>query len=309
MNGGEALVDAPAGARLASPCVGVCRLDADTGWCLGCGRSAEDLAMWRDADDAARERIWRELPARQARLDLRFRLLPWTAPALLGRLAAMSAEPGAAWTVGVYGAIAELMALPGRALSAEADAGGLTVRTRGGRLRLAAHPGLRAFALIGGSGRMTRIVLALHRSRLPPPLHAITELGADQEAVAAADRDAPLFDLGLGLAPVCFCVRTADRATLRALRAAAGRPLMPASPLLPLLGEASPDRVLASPLGRLEVTGPILRHDHQGPHTHLLPDLLAQRRELEPGFALPEGYAPCASFYPGRADAVSACSG
>ena len=38
---------------LASPCVGTCRLDPETGWCLGCARTREELADWRDLDAAA----------------------------------------------------------------------------------------------------------------------------------------------------------------------------------------------------------------------------------------------------------------
>lgn len=293
------LEELPADARLASPCVGVCRLDAETGWCLGCGRSAGDLAVWRDTDDASRDRIWRELPDRQSRLGLRFRLLPWAAAPLLSRLAEMTAQPGTAWTVGAYGAVGELLAFPGEFLSAEVDTTGLAVRTRGGRMRLGAHPGLRAFALVDEAGEAKRIVLTLHRSRFPRPEHGVAELGADDDAVDSAASVQSLFDLGLGLRSIRFCVRTGDAQLLRALRAYAGQPLLlPGSALIPILLEASPDRVLITPLGRLEIEGPILRDGHEGPHTHLLPELLARNRELEPGFELPEAYAPCASFYP-----------
>lgn len=300
---GETLADMPAEVRLASPCVGVCRLDADTGWCLGCGRSAQDLAIWRELDEPARERIWRELPHRRARLGLRFDLLPLTPPTLLERLARMTAEPGAVWAMGVYGAVAELMAKVGEVLHVETRDGTLTVRTAGGLLRLHAHPGLRAFALTDGQGRTSRIVLALHRSRLPTPAQGVTELGADAEAIDPAGAGDRLFDLGLGLAPVRFCVRTADHAALRALRNHAGRsPLLPSNLLLPVLLSVSPDRIVISPACRLEVRGAILNPGHEGPHTHLLPGLLAERRELEPGFELPAAYAPCASFYPPAGD-------
>ncbi len=31
---------------LVSPCIGVCVLDADTGWCRGCLRTREEIAGW-----------------------------------------------------------------------------------------------------------------------------------------------------------------------------------------------------------------------------------------------------------------------
>ncbi|MBK8211044.1 MAG: DUF1289 domain-containing protein [Rhodospirillales bacterium] len=37
-----------------SPCIGVCKLDADTLICDGCLRSAEEIGLWRDADNRLR---------------------------------------------------------------------------------------------------------------------------------------------------------------------------------------------------------------------------------------------------------------
>jgi hypothetical protein len=202
------------------------------------------------------------------------------------------------------------MAAPGERVTVEATEQALILRTPGGRLRLTGHPGLRAFELVSGQGRVERIVLALHRSRLPEPVRGIAELGADVEAVESAARGERLFDLGLGFAPIRFCLRTADMVAIEALRAHAGRSLLtPGNALLPLMLALSPDRIVVSPVARLEVEGPILRHGHEGPHTHLLPELLAQNRELEPGCELPEAYAPCASFYPAGCGLSAGCTG
>ncbi len=49
---------------IASPCSGVCQLDPQ-GLCLGCRRSGREIALWRQMDDAERQRYMREiLPAR-----------------------------------------------------------------------------------------------------------------------------------------------------------------------------------------------------------------------------------------------------
>jgi uncharacterized protein len=39
----------PAAAGPASPCVNVCRMDADTGLCLGCLRTIDEIARWSGA--------------------------------------------------------------------------------------------------------------------------------------------------------------------------------------------------------------------------------------------------------------------
>jgi len=177
---------------------------------------------------------------------------------------------------------------------------GLRLHTPDGALALALPPGMRAFELVGTSGRVDRLVLTLHRTRLTGVfVTGVAELGPDMAAVDAARRGELLFDLGLGRPPIRFCIRTGDTGLVARLRAAAGADALgPANGLLPHLLAASPDRVVSSPVGRIEVTGPIQRAAPSGPHTRLLPDLLAQERLLEPGFALPEGYLPCATLVP-----------
>lgn len=47
-----------------TPCIGICRLDA-LGLCVGCRRSGEEIARWRDMGDDERRRWMDEvLPAR-----------------------------------------------------------------------------------------------------------------------------------------------------------------------------------------------------------------------------------------------------
>jgi len=50
-----------------SPCISVCAIDAGSALCVGCGRSLDEIARWASMTDAERQRIMRELPARQAR--------------------------------------------------------------------------------------------------------------------------------------------------------------------------------------------------------------------------------------------------
>lgn len=52
--------------RVASPCTGVCRMDPDTGWCLGCRRTIDEIVAWASLDDAARRQVWIALKQRRA---------------------------------------------------------------------------------------------------------------------------------------------------------------------------------------------------------------------------------------------------
>ncbi|MFZ5609451.1 MAG: DUF1289 domain-containing protein [Pseudomonadota bacterium] len=48
-----------------SPCTNVCRIDPLSGYCLGCQRTAMEIAEWTSLDEAARHRLMDELPARR----------------------------------------------------------------------------------------------------------------------------------------------------------------------------------------------------------------------------------------------------
>ncbi len=56
----------PPSKSVLTPCIGVCRL-RDDGLCAGCFRTADEIAGWRDYDDATRQRLIDDvLPAREA---------------------------------------------------------------------------------------------------------------------------------------------------------------------------------------------------------------------------------------------------
>jgi predicted Fe-S protein YdhL (DUF1289 family) len=47
-----------------SPCNKVCRLDPRSGWCLGCGRTGEEIGAWLAMTDAERAALVAKLPER-----------------------------------------------------------------------------------------------------------------------------------------------------------------------------------------------------------------------------------------------------
>ncbi|WP_242120441.1 DUF1289 domain-containing protein [Sphingomonas lacusdianchii] len=52
-----------------SPCVLVCSIDTDTGLCLGCGRTRDEIARWTAIDGDARRAVMAILPQRMAALE------------------------------------------------------------------------------------------------------------------------------------------------------------------------------------------------------------------------------------------------
>jgi uncharacterized protein len=53
-----------------SPCNQVCVIDAPTGYCIGCGRTLDEIAEWGDAIPDRQRTILQILPERIARLVL-----------------------------------------------------------------------------------------------------------------------------------------------------------------------------------------------------------------------------------------------
>ena len=183
---------------LPSPCVGICRLDDATGWCLGCARDANELGCWRDLSPAAQALIWADLPRRKAILGLSFRLLPWSGAVLLAEFIRLAREPKTGWSIGVYGAVAEFASSNHATPTIEVGEGRLVLRTPGGAMRLHPPAGTRMFELVGATGKVERRVLALHRSRLSGiPAVGVTELGADEDAIEPTRKADRLFDLGV----------------------------------------------------------------------------------------------------------------
>jgi hypothetical protein len=56
---------APA-APVASPCVGICELDATGRVCVGCLRTLEEIAAWSGFSENQRRRVVEDLPRRRA---------------------------------------------------------------------------------------------------------------------------------------------------------------------------------------------------------------------------------------------------
>lgn len=57
---------APPGSGVPSPCVGICRMDAATGFCQGCHRTLDEIAGWSTACDDQKRAIWALVERRQA---------------------------------------------------------------------------------------------------------------------------------------------------------------------------------------------------------------------------------------------------
>jgi len=90
-----------------SPCVGVCQIDKTTGWCIGCGRTGNEIGSWLGLGDEERLALWAELPKRLDKLAVQAHLMPWNREELARWVRATLTEGDGTWVTGVPGAVAE----------------------------------------------------------------------------------------------------------------------------------------------------------------------------------------------------------
>src|SRR5262249_29791214 len=137
-------------------------------------------------------------------------------------LDAQLADAETQWSLGTFGALAEFSRDAGEPITLSRDATSLSALTERGGIRIALHAGIRrvAFATTTKDSWNHRIALCLPEDRCA--MHGrtvLTELGPDRDALREGDRDAVLFDLGLGALQVDCCVRVADPDVAARLRA------------------------------------------------------------------------------------------
>jgi len=278
------------------------------GWCLGCGRTGDEIASWIGLDDAGRLAIWNELPERLDRLAVRARLLPWTRDELKRWIVGTFTDRKGTWVTGVPGALAEFPVRLERSIEVEVNDAAIEAQATDAHLRLTLHDKLRAFAFAGAGP----IVLALPRNRATlSRVQGFTPLGVDRDAVDSRHRTHELFDLGLNRQCCRFLIRASSAGFADAMRQHEGKTLQP---LLrdagaAILGE-SPHRVVESALARIEVFTRIPLPGEQSPegaHTHLLPSFLESDGDLPAGLAIPAFASPIAMYYPLVDDKADSC--
>ena len=222
-------------------------------------------------------------------------------------LSAEIADHGTGWSLGTFGAIGEFVRDPGEHADIRVDAFGTAAVTDRGGIRLEGLRRVRpvAYETLSADPEQWNHAIALCLAEEDCAMNrrdVLTEIGPDEAPLRAADRGKIVFDIGIGALQVDVCVRTGDPELIAALRDACGRKLFdPTNPAMRAILAKGPHRVFSSRLGRLEVYQRIPPPGGQspdGPHTHILPQLLRTGRTHAATNPIPEGLVPCAHLYP-----------
>ena len=217
------------------------------------------------------------------------------------------ADADTQWSLGTFGGIAEFSRDREEDVRLTQSATGASAVTARGGIAIDLPDACRPFAFetITRSAWSQRVALCQPADRCAMNRRkALTELGPDHAALKPEHRDSILFDLGLSAVQADLCVRIDDPDTATQLRNFCGRSLFdPANPAMGVLLKTNPHRVFISRIGRIEVYQPIPSPSGKspdGPHTHILPKLLNSGRTHAPTEPIPDGWTPCAHFYPGH---------
>lgn len=210
------------------------------------------------------------------------------------------------WSIGTFGAIAEFRRDADEPVEHSQRTGWLQCTTARGAIGVRTqHDAVPiAYETLASDGETWGHALAL---TLPSPTgtHQGVVLcrGMDEQPLQPFAGIAVLFDLGVGSGHVSLYVRTADPILIDALRSVEGKPLFgpECAAARALLVQMSPARIALSPLGRIEVYTRIPRPDERspsGPHTHLLPKLLAGGRLHSANSPIPAGLQTVLTLHP-----------
>jgi hypothetical protein len=54
-----------------SPCINVCQMAPDTGLCIGCLRTIDEIVAWGSASDEYKRAVWAEIRRREQRIEFK----------------------------------------------------------------------------------------------------------------------------------------------------------------------------------------------------------------------------------------------
>lgn len=286
-----------------SPCIGICKLDDATGYCLGCGRTGAEVGDWMAMSESQRDAVWAVLPRRLSQISARVRLLPWVQGELVDWVRDSIVGRQGTWAVGAPGATAEFHSLGTAPLDVRVANGIVTAKLPDAAFRLRITDKVRAFAFDEGGP----IVLGLPKGRATiSSLSAVGLIGPDEDAIDQDERGRPLFDMGIGQRYSRFCLRPREHALAETLVEHIGRHWTEAWPRIQhRLEAADVVHVVETSAARIEAVAKGARgvSASRGAQVRVLPELLNRGDEIAPNLSPPDYAAPIAIFHPASAQA------
>jgi hypothetical protein len=210
------------------------------------------------------------------------------------------------WSLGTFGAIGEFVRDEKEPVRRTRNGAVQEIVTARGGLRVSSSDDIKviAFDTLSSDGETWNqtVVFCLPKPGTGAP-RVVRRLGPDVDAIGPEDRDALLFDMGVAAGLVKMCIRTRDADLIAALDELEGKSLLSSEggKAAGLILKTSPHRVMLSPVARVEVyvaIPPPGGESPLGPHTHMLPKLIASGRTHAANAPIPERMQAVLSLHP-----------
>ncbi len=284
---------------ITSPCTGVCKLDAETQWCIGCGRSGDELAQWGSGPEDWRQAVWDAIPERLARFGVASHRLPWTTDDIRAFVRRSLQQSLGRWVAGVPGASAQFAANAADATQVFDDGSDLVAQHAGGTIRFVLDDDVRALGFdrsAGWSGHGIVMLVVKRERRWPARAPGIADLGPAAEGRRR-------FDLGLARKDCRAVVAVPEGPAAAAMTGLCGSPFADAAPAVrAALQGPGQSCGIETALGQITVKGPLVWTDQVAPNgtttLQVSPGELALNQNMPVGLEVPRAYRPGAVFYP-----------
>jgi predicted Fe-S protein YdhL (DUF1289 family) len=278
-----------------SPCIGICKLDHATGFCLGCGRTGSEVGDWMTMSEPQRDAVWDKLPERLAALSVRVRLLHWIREELVDWVRDTLVARLGTWSVGAPAFSASFAAADGSPCDLRVEAGTVIARQPNVAFSIGITDKVRAFSFGEGGA----IVLGIPKGRATlATASSLHPLGPDVDAIDPSRNGDHLFDVGFGRRYSRFCIRTGDSESIDVLASQAGRSWTETLPFIrKQVSGRYIDRIVESAAARIEISGSDFGASAL-PFSDSGPEIPNSGEEISADLALPDYAASIAIFHP-----------
>lgn len=226
-----------------------------------------------------------------------------TTDAVFDLLVDFASDPRHGWSIGSFAAIGEFIRDADEPATIRHLPDRYEVATSRGAMRIVKNAELHPAAWDGlsGDGESWSHHLAFCCAQSVTQEPVIRHIGEDVDAIRAEDKQSALFDLGVSCGAVAMCLRAHDANMLRALQEAEGQPFVGNAAVMQQLLISQPHRVMTSPAGRIEIYQHVPPPDGkspEGPHTHLLFNLVEKNRPHSANTPIPLGMQSALTLHP-----------
>ena len=218
-------------------------------------------------------------------------------------LAELALDPANGWSIGSFGAIGEFIRDADEPARINRDKNLVEIYTDRGGMRIAPDQKLIPIAWdsLTSDGESWGHHFDFCVKQPQTVSRVIRDLGVDREALRPEDRAHRIFDMGVACGAVMMVMRSADAAFIAVMEQHVGQDLLSIPEIYVETLRAQPHRILISPAGRIEVYQPVPPADGkspEGPHTHLITNIVPKHRPHGANTPIPEGMQSALNCHP-----------